>query len=171
MGAPELMVLAIVGLIVLGPERLPGLARDAARMLRSLREMATGARQQLREELGPEFADIDLANLNPRRAVQRAVFGDEFAEFGQYDPRRFNPSEVVRNTIFGDDETDPTDRPVSMTKPAGNGSTPRSNGKAPGTTPNTAGPVAQANGDRPRPRPRPKPGPGRGDGARFDDWT
>src|SRR3989442_696166 len=42
-------------------------------MLRTLRDMATGARQQLRDELGPEFADVDLRNLNPRTAVQRAV--------------------------------------------------------------------------------------------------
>ena len=39
--------------------------------------MATGARQQLRDELGPEFADVDLRNLNPRTAVARAVFGDD----------------------------------------------------------------------------------------------
>ncbi len=52
-GPLELIVLAFVGLVVLGPERLPGLARDAGRLLRGLREMATGARTQLREELGP----------------------------------------------------------------------------------------------------------------------
>lgn len=71
------MVLAVVGLIVLGPDKIPGLARDAARMLRTLRELATGARTQLREELGPEFADMDLAGLNPRTALQRAILGEE----------------------------------------------------------------------------------------------
>ena len=69
-GPMELLVLAIVGLIVLGPDKLPGLARDAARMLRTLRDLATGARQQLRDELGPEFADVDLRNLNPRTALR-----------------------------------------------------------------------------------------------------
>ena len=59
----ELLVLALVGLIVIGPDKLPGLARDAARMMRTLREMATGARTQLRDELGPEFADLDLRSL------------------------------------------------------------------------------------------------------------
>src|ERR1700753_2708025 len=73
-GPFELLVVAFVGLVVLGPDRLPGLARDAARMLKTLREMATGARTQLRDELGPEFADIDLRNLNPRTA-QRASGG------------------------------------------------------------------------------------------------
>ena len=70
-GLPELLVLALVAVVVVGPDRLPKLARDAAEMLRTLRELATGAREQLRDELGPEFADIDLRNLNPRRALQR----------------------------------------------------------------------------------------------------
>src|SRR4051794_7140973 len=112
-GPLELMVLAVIGLIVLGPDRLPGLARDAARMLRTLREMATGARQQLREELGPEFADVDLRSLNPRTAVQRAVFGDDVPDLRKYDPRRLNPGAVVRDAILGEDEPQ---KAVSMTK-------------------------------------------------------
>jgi sec-independent protein translocase protein TatB len=131
-GPFEVAVLAIVGLIVLGPDKLPDLARDAARMIRSLRDMATGARQQLRDELGPEFADVDLRNLNPRTAVQRAVFGDDVPDLRKYDPRKFNPGATVRDAILGEDE--PV-KPVSMTKQ----------------------PPAEANGARPRP----KPGPGR----------
>jgi sec-independent protein translocase protein TatB len=84
-GPMELVVLALVGLIVIGPDKLPGLARDAARMLRTLRDMATGARSQLREELGPEFADVDLRSLNPRTAIQRALLGDE--DFSDLNPR------------------------------------------------------------------------------------
>jgi sec-independent protein translocase protein TatB len=76
-GPLELIVLAIVGLIVLGPDRLPGLAKDAARMIKTLRELANGARTQLRDELGPEFADVDLRSLNPRTAIQRALLGDD----------------------------------------------------------------------------------------------
>jgi sec-independent protein translocase protein TatB len=82
-GPWELLVLAFVGVIVLGPERLPGLARDAANVLRQLRDMATGARNQLKNELGPEFSDIDLQALrdlralNPRTAITRALLGDD----------------------------------------------------------------------------------------------
>jgi sec-independent protein translocase protein TatB len=76
-GPLELLVLAIVGLIVLGPDRLPGLARDAARMIKTLREMANGARTQLRDELGPEFADMNLSSLNPRTAIRQAILGDD----------------------------------------------------------------------------------------------
>ena len=71
-GPLELVVLAFVGLIVLGPERAArAWPATPARMIRTLREMATGARTQLRDELGPEFADIDLRSLNPRTAITR----------------------------------------------------------------------------------------------------
>jgi sec-independent protein translocase protein TatB len=100
-GPLELMVLAVVGLIVLGPDRLPGLAKDAARMIRTLRDLATGARTQLRDELGPEFADVDLRNLNPRTAISRAILGDDAETL-----RNFNPREAAQRTIFGDDEAE-----------------------------------------------------------------
>jgi sec-independent protein translocase protein TatB len=82
-GPLELVVLALVGIIVLGPERLPGVVRDATRMIRQLRDMATGARTQLKNELGPEFADVgldslrELRALNPRTAITRALLGDD----------------------------------------------------------------------------------------------
>lgn len=73
----ELIVIATVGLIVFGPERLPRAAADAARMLRQLRAMARNATSDLRSELGPEIADLDLRGLHPRRLVQSALFEDE----------------------------------------------------------------------------------------------
>ena len=126
-GPLELVVLGVVGLIILGPDRLPGLARDAARMLRTLRDLAQGARTQLRDELGPEFAELDLRNLNPRTAIQRAVLGDDV------DLRSLNPRSYLQDTILGPDEAgrpgtsyDPVeggsydDGPqISLTKPAG----------------------------------------------------
>ncbi|MDQ1704904.1 MAG: sec-independent protein translocase protein TatB [Frankiaceae bacterium] len=76
-GWSELIVLAIVGLLVLGPDRLPKAAADAARMLRQLRGMARNATADLKAELGPEMADLDLASLHPRRIVQSALWDDE----------------------------------------------------------------------------------------------
>ena len=97
-GPMELLVLAIVGIVIVGPDRLPGLAKEAANMIKTLREIATGARTQLRDELGPEFADLDLRNLNPRTAVQRAVFGDDV------DLGRLNPRNALRDAIFRDED-------------------------------------------------------------------
>jgi sec-independent protein translocase protein TatB len=113
-GPLELIVLAVVGLIVLGPDRLPDMARDAARMLRTLRELATGARTQLRDELGPEFADIDLRNLNPRNAIQRAVLGDD-VDLSKLDPRA-----ALQRALLGSDEDSSADAtPVSFEKATG----------------------------------------------------
>jgi sec-independent protein translocase protein TatB len=76
-GWMELLVIAVVGLIVLGPERLPKAAADAAKLLRQLRAMARNATADLKSELGPEMADLDLASLHPRRIVQSALFDDD----------------------------------------------------------------------------------------------
>ena len=54
---------------MLGPDRLPKAASDAAKMLRQLRAMARNATADIKAELGPEMADLDLASLHPRRIV------------------------------------------------------------------------------------------------------
>jgi sec-independent protein translocase protein TatB len=76
-GWTELIVLAIVGLLVFGPERLPKVAADAARMLRQLRQMARGAAADLKAELGPEMADLELSSLHPRRIVGSLLEDDD----------------------------------------------------------------------------------------------
>ncbi len=77
LGPFEIGVLVIVALVVFGPDRLPTLARDAARMIKTLRDLAQGARTQLRDELGPELGNIDLTSLNPRTALRRALLDDD----------------------------------------------------------------------------------------------
>ncbi len=80
----ELLVLLVVGVIVLGPERLPQYAAQLARFVRQARSFARTARDQMREELGEDFDDIDWESLDPRR----------------YDPRR-----IVREALLDDDES------------------------------------------------------------------
>src|SRR5215218_3382259 len=70
-GLPEFAVLVILALLVFGPDKLPEVARQAGRMVRTLRQMAASARTQVADELGPEFADFDLNDLNPRTLVQK----------------------------------------------------------------------------------------------------
>jgi sec-independent protein translocase protein TatB len=70
-GPAEMAEILVIGLLVVGPERLPKYAADAARMLRQLRRMAENASTDLRSELGPEFADVDLADLHPKRFVRK----------------------------------------------------------------------------------------------------
>ncbi|WP_181312342.1 sec-independent translocase [Nocardioides campestrisoli] len=72
-GLPEMAVIAFVAVLVLGPERLPELARQAGVMLRKGRSMANAARDELRTELGPEFADLELSDLDPRTIVRKHI--------------------------------------------------------------------------------------------------
>ena len=72
-GAAELMVLVVAAVFIFGPDKLPEFAREAGRMLRRLRRLTTNARADLDRELGPGFAGMDLADLNPRTLIQRHV--------------------------------------------------------------------------------------------------
>ena len=72
-GLAELAVIALVAMIALGPDRLPDLARQAARFLHRARTMATNARDELRSELGPEYADLELRDLDPRSIVRKHI--------------------------------------------------------------------------------------------------
>jgi sec-independent protein translocase protein TatB len=100
LGWEEILVLAVIGLIVFGPDRLPKAAQDAARLIRQLRDMARGAANDLRAELGPEMADLDLRSLHPRRFVEDALFGDD-------EPKA--PSVALTSVPLGVNEPPPYD--------------------------------------------------------------
>ncbi|HZA08803.1 Sec-independent protein translocase protein TatB [Mycobacterium sp.] len=85
-GWEHFVVLLIVGLVVLGPERLPGAIRWTANALRQARDYVSGATSQLREELGPEFDDLRepiselqrLRGMTPRAALTKHLLdGDD----------------------------------------------------------------------------------------------
>ncbi|MCB0830488.1 MAG: Sec-independent protein translocase subunit TatB [Nocardioides sp.] len=72
-GLPEFAVIAFVAVLVFGPDRLPELARQAGQMVRRVKRMADNARDELRAELGPEYADLELRDLDPREIVKRHI--------------------------------------------------------------------------------------------------
>ena len=75
-GAPELLVLIVIAVILFGPEKLPEFARKAARLLKYVRSMAGNAQQQLSKELGPGFEDVDVRDLNPKAFIQKHLLDD-----------------------------------------------------------------------------------------------
>ena len=100
-GAGEFIALAIIALIVLGPEKLPRYAAEAARMLARLRGVATSARADVRRELGPEFQDMSLGDLNPRSLVRKHLLDpidldslDAFGEKTEKPAARRGPGEA-----------------------------------------------------------------------------
>jgi len=82
LGTGELIVIIIAGLVIFGPERLPKVAADAGRVLRQLRRMADDVRADLKEELGPELADLDLASLSPRGLIQKHLLDPALDDVG-----------------------------------------------------------------------------------------
>ncbi len=94
----EFTVIAVIALIVIGPERLPKYAEQLGRLVREGRKMALGLREQVREEIGPEFDDVDWRKLDPR----------------QYDPRR-----IVKDALKDTFEDDVKPRSSTTGRSAG----------------------------------------------------
>jgi sec-independent protein translocase protein TatB len=72
-GLPEMAVIAFIAVLVFGPDRLPEMAKQAGTLIRKARSMANAARDELRSELGPEFADLELRDLDPRAIVRKHI--------------------------------------------------------------------------------------------------
>jgi sec-independent protein translocase protein TatB len=115
-GWGEMLLLVIAGLVILGPERLPGAIRWTSGAVRQARDYISGATNSLREDLGPEFDDLrqPLSELNKLRGMS---------------PR----AALTKHLLDGDDSifTGKVDKPVSS--PAPEPSPPSA--KAPDPTP------------------------------------
>ncbi len=119
-GFPELIIILIIALLVVGPERLPQLAAQAGRAVRDLRRMYAN----LRAELGPEFEDIErgireIQSLDPRRQIRE--YGRELLD----DISRDAPEvkQIARNQRLNLDQLgrellndDLLDRPLAETR-------------------------------------------------------
>jgi sec-independent protein translocase protein TatB len=77
----KLLLIGIIALFLIGPDRLPAYSAQLWRLIRQLRDMASGAKERMRDELGPDFDDMDWKKLDPR----------------QYDPRR-----IIREALKED---------------------------------------------------------------------
>lgn len=82
----KLLALAVIALIIFGPNELPRIARQAGRALRDLRQIAEGAKADLREGLGPEFQDFDFQDLNPKRFVAKHLLEEPAPEAASQAP-------------------------------------------------------------------------------------
>ncbi len=78
----KLLLIGLIAVLLIGPDRLPGYAAQFGRFVRTLRDMANGAKDRMREEMGPDYDDVDWKKLDPR----------------QYDPRR-----IIREALLEDE--------------------------------------------------------------------
>ncbi|MDA8777509.1 sec-independent translocase [Pontimonas sp.] len=87
----KLLVIGVIALFLIGPDRLPAYSAQFGRLVRQLRDMASGAKDRMRDELGPDFDDMDWKKLDPR----------------QYDPRRIIREALQEKTATHDDSATP----------------------------------------------------------------
>jgi sec-independent protein translocase protein TatB len=130
-GWGEMLVLAVAGLVILGPERLPGAIRWTANAVSQAREYLSGATSQLREDLGPEFEDLreplgelrKLRGMTPRAALTKHLLdGDDSFLTGNFE----KPSQKTSDTASDVPPTAMTPRPPA---------TPTTPPSPPATTP------------------------------------
>jgi len=108
-GWGEILVLMVVGLVVLGPERLPGAIRWTSSALRQARDYLSGMTTQLREDMGPEFDDLreplselnKLRGMTPRAALTKHLLdGDDSLFTDNFDqPRIGTPETIVAQPV------------------------------------------------------------------------
>lgn len=155
-GWGELLVLLVAGLVILGPERLPGAVQWTMRSLRQVRDYASGATNQLKEDLGPDFEDFrkPLADLNelrgmtPRSLITKHLLdGDDSFFTGDFDGRASDGVTRIKPVSAPMPEANPTPapklavdtpgQPPSLTKKTPSTST-RPSAKTPSTRPSVA---------------------------------
>ncbi len=79
----KIFIILVIALFILGPERLPHYAQKLGEFVRAFKRMADGAKDRLKDEMGPEFDEVDWKQLDPR----------------QYDPRR-----IIRDALLEDEK-------------------------------------------------------------------
>ena len=121
----KIIVLLVLAVVIFGPERLPKLIRQAGSALRDLRRLADNATRDLKEGLGPEFADFDVTDLHPKNFVRKHLLDDEF-DVNDLNPRKFvdkhllnSPNGVDEPDGYEDDELVEEDETEMAVLPAG----------------------------------------------------
>jgi sec-independent protein translocase protein TatB len=114
-GFSELVVISLIALIVLGPKRLPEVARTAGRWMGQLRRFITDVKQDLDREIHSE----DLAELrklkeelNDTRQMMQNTSGDLVKGFAEISPELYGP------TIQSPESPMLTDSPAAPAKAA-----------------------------------------------------
>ncbi|MFE9772795.1 sec-independent translocase [Streptomyces sp. NPDC005931] len=76
-GSLELVTLIILAVLVFGPDKLPKVIQDVTRTIRKIRSFSESAKQDIRQELGPEFKDFEFEDLNPKTFIRKQMDNDD----------------------------------------------------------------------------------------------
>lgn len=104
----EIFFLLLAGLVVLGPEKLPGVIRSVARLYAELRRMASGLEKEIRDTIGDPVGDIRSTIANPLHDLRRTA--EEIrAGFGEVDTEPSPPMRPERSATPEELEERPDD--------------------------------------------------------------
>ncbi|MEU3933696.1 sec-independent translocase [Streptomyces sp. NPDC029044] len=76
-GPLELVTLIVLAVLVFGPDKLPKVIQDVTRTIRKIREFSESAKNDIREELGPEFKDFEFEDLNPKTFIRKQLDNED----------------------------------------------------------------------------------------------
>jgi sec-independent protein translocase protein TatB len=76
-GPLELVTLIVLAVLVFGPDKLPKVIQDVTRTIRKIRDFSESAKQDIRQELGPEFKDFEFEDLNPKTFIRKQLDNDD----------------------------------------------------------------------------------------------
>ena len=76
-GALELVTIIVLAVLVFGPDKLPKVIQDVMRTVRKIREFSESAKQDIRQELGPEFKDFEFEDLNPKTFIRKQLDNED----------------------------------------------------------------------------------------------
>lgn len=76
-GPLELVTLIVLAVLVFGPDKLPKVIQDVTRTIRKIRDFSESAKQDIRQELGPEFKDFEFEDLNPKTFIRKQMDNDD----------------------------------------------------------------------------------------------
>ncbi|UFR02502.1 Sec-independent protein translocase subunit TatB [Streptomyces sp. Go40/10] len=76
-GPLELVTIIVLAVLVFGPDKLPKVIQDVMRTIRKIREFSESAKQDIRNELGPEFKDFEFEDLNPKAFIRKQLDNDD----------------------------------------------------------------------------------------------
>lgn len=103
-GSLELLTIFVIAVLVLGPDKLPKAVSDTTALIRKVRVLFDSAQNEIRQELGPDFTDLQLRDLHPRTLAQKAFTGVEIDVGLREITQSLSPHETVEQ---GDSHSQP----------------------------------------------------------------
>ena len=120
-GALELVTIIVLAVLVFGPDKLPKVIQDVMRTVRKIREFSESAKQDIRQELGPEFKDFEFEDLNPKTFIRKQLDNDDLGikEIRNGFDLKKEMAEVTDAVHGRDSESSSSSSPAVSSSPSG----------------------------------------------------